>query len=150
MNEIKARLNQFIEFKGISKREFCRRIDVSSTFLANDSEIASDKVLNIITAFPEIDTDWLISGKGQMTRIDGGRSTATQLEFDFNKWLQIEEIKAEAARTNAKSFEKVADANATIVETSKSQQEVIAELTRKVLELTDKKGESMPKSRGVL
>lgn len=68
MNEIKERLAQFADSLGISKREFCRAIDVSPTFLANSSEIASDKVLNIINAFPQISLEWLISGNGGMLK----------------------------------------------------------------------------------
>lgn len=74
MNDIKSRLIQLIENKGISKREFCRQIEVSPTFLANKSEIASDKVLNIITAFPDVNVEWLLTGDGEMLKTPGDNS----------------------------------------------------------------------------
>lgn len=63
MGSIKNRLRQYVDDKGISMREFCRNIDVSATFLANDSEVASDKLLNIVSAYPDIDLYWLVMGE---------------------------------------------------------------------------------------
>lgn len=68
MSKIKDRIIQYIEYKGIGKREFCRSISVSPTFLANDSEISSDKVFNIFSEHPDISLEWLISGEGAMLR----------------------------------------------------------------------------------
>lgn len=66
MNAIKRRLLEFIDFKGISKREFCRNIDASNTFLANQSDMAAEKVVKIITVYPEINLNWLLMGAGNM------------------------------------------------------------------------------------
>jgi len=70
MSEIKERLQKYIDTAHISKREFCRKISVSPTFLANNSEISSDKVLNIVSAYPDISVDWLITGKEPMLKSD--------------------------------------------------------------------------------
>lgn len=66
MSKIQERIKQFIDVKNISVREFCRIIGVSPSFLARDAEISSDKLLNIINAFPEIFIEWLLTGKGKM------------------------------------------------------------------------------------
>ena len=66
MEDIKNKLTQFTEYKGISKREFCRKIEVSPTFLANNSSITIDKVIKILTVYPEINIYWLIMGRGEM------------------------------------------------------------------------------------
>lgn len=66
MSKIKNRLLQLIEIRGISKREFCRQIDVSHTYLNGDSEIGSDKLEVIISVFPELSLEWLITGEGAM------------------------------------------------------------------------------------
>lgn len=68
MSKIQERIKEYIDTKGISIREFCRQINVSPSFLSRDAEISSDKVLNIVNAFPEISIDWLITGKGEMIK----------------------------------------------------------------------------------
>ena len=66
MSKIKSRILQLIEVKGISTREFCRQIDVSHTYLNGDSEIGSDKMETILSIFPELSIEWLVTGTGQM------------------------------------------------------------------------------------
>ena len=66
MNVVKKRLREYINYKAISNREFCRKIDASPTFLANDCDISTDKVIKILSIFPEINLNWLIMGRGQM------------------------------------------------------------------------------------
>lgn len=68
MSKIQDRIRQYIDTKNISIREFCRQINVSPSFLSRDAEISSDKMLNIVNAYPEISLDWLIIGKGDMLR----------------------------------------------------------------------------------
>lgn len=80
MNNIKARLIEFVDYKGISKRKFCNNIEVSATFLANDSDITVDKVIKILTVYPEININWLIMGQGLMV-IDDQR--VKQLADDY-------------------------------------------------------------------
>lgn len=66
MNVVKKRLREYINYKAISGREFCRKIEASPTFLANDCDISTDKVIKILSVFPEINLNWLILGHGQM------------------------------------------------------------------------------------
>jgi len=68
MSKIQDRLKQYIDNKNISVREFCRKINVSSSFLARDAEIASDKLLNIVNTFDDISVEWLITGIGEMMK----------------------------------------------------------------------------------
>lgn len=68
MSKIQERVKQFIDDKNISVREFCRIIGVSPSFLARDAEISSDKLLNIINAFPEISPEWLLTGNEPMLK----------------------------------------------------------------------------------
>ncbi len=81
MSNTKNRLLQFIDTKGISKREFCRRIDVSHTFLNSDSEIGSDKLESIFSVFPDISADWLLTGRGAMLGLHGGAIPIGEAEF---------------------------------------------------------------------
>lgn len=66
MSTIRERLLQFIDYKQISNREFCRIIGVSPGFLGSNSDIGSKIVSKIIDKFSEISLLWLVSGKGEM------------------------------------------------------------------------------------
>lgn len=68
MSNIIERILQIIEYKGISKRQFCSSINVSpgffNTLRDNVSSSALEKILKI---YPEIDPVWLLTGNGEMT-----------------------------------------------------------------------------------
>lgn len=60
--------------------------------------------------------------------------STTQLEFDFNKWLEIEETKTETARINAESFQKVANTNEKLADTNSKLYEDNREIFSKLVE----------------
>lgn len=99
MSQIQNRIKEYIDNKDISVREFCRKIGVSPSFLSRDAEIASDKLLNIVNAFPEISIDWLVTGKGKMIRGELDPLEGNKDENDILKELlegcnnQIDELK---------------------------------------------------------
>jgi len=64
--DLKERLIQFIEFKGISKRKFCEKINVSHTYINGLKAMGSDVMLKISDVFPELNLIWLITEKGKM------------------------------------------------------------------------------------
>lgn len=66
MNVVKKRLREYINYKLISAREFCRKIEAAPNFLGNDCDISTDKVIKILSNFPDINLNWLILGRGQM------------------------------------------------------------------------------------
>lgn len=67
--DIKERFGQFIEYKRISKRKFQESIGVSNSYIQNISTgIGADVLKRIKTAYPELNTDWLIAGEGEMLR----------------------------------------------------------------------------------
>jgi len=64
---IQDRIRQFIEYKGISIREFERVCGLGNAFVRNIKKtISVDKVERILQAYPEINRDWLLAGKGGM------------------------------------------------------------------------------------
>jgi hypothetical protein len=66
---VKERLIQFIKYKGISKRAFCRSVGVSETYVSSmRSSIQPDKLQSIIAHFPELNPLWLMAGEGSMLR----------------------------------------------------------------------------------
>lgn len=69
MNE---RLRQFIEYLGISIRNFEQKISVSNgliaRFLSKNTTIQSDVLSKICDTFSNLNPDWLLTGKGEMLR----------------------------------------------------------------------------------
>lgn len=64
---IKDRFDAFIAYKGLSRRGFQEKIEVSNSYIQNISKGVSDKVLNRISIqYPELNRDWLLTGMGEM------------------------------------------------------------------------------------
>lgn len=63
----KERLQQFVEYLGISNRKFCRSIGVSPAYIATMvAGIGREKLRTIQTVYPMINLDWLEKGEGDM------------------------------------------------------------------------------------
>ena len=63
---VRDRLIKFIEYKGITQRQFYIKAGLSSGFLNKNKSIGSSKINKIIHAYPELCLEWLIMGKGNM------------------------------------------------------------------------------------
>ncbi len=65
--EIKERFDSFIRYKGLSRRKFQNAIGVSNSYIQNISKGISNDVLNRISIqYPELNTNWLLTGIGEM------------------------------------------------------------------------------------
>ena len=64
------RLHQFIENKGISKYRFYQESGLSNGSLDKGENIGSDKCEKILYAFPDLNSDWLLTGRGPMLKSD--------------------------------------------------------------------------------
>lgn len=67
--DIKERLNLFISSKGLSNRAFeeiCKIGNGASGMNKNKNGMQTAKVEKIISTFPELNADWLITGRGSM------------------------------------------------------------------------------------
>ena len=62
------RIKQIIDYKGISIRKFSEKIGISHSLLNNIKVIGSDKLENILNIFPEINPEWLLTGRGNMLK----------------------------------------------------------------------------------
>lgn len=64
---VKQRLMEYISVKGISIREFERVCGLSNGYIKSlRKSPTTDKMQSIVRAFPELNQEWLISGKGEM------------------------------------------------------------------------------------
>lgn len=66
---IKERLIAYLKYKGVNNSEFGRIIGVSNAYISSiRKSIQPDKVDKISANFPDLNIDWLITGKGEMLR----------------------------------------------------------------------------------
>lgn len=71
ISTIKQNILYFVESQGFKKEDFFNQIEISySNFKGKSlfSEIGADKIVKILTIFPQINPDWLLTGKGEMLR----------------------------------------------------------------------------------
>jgi len=67
----KKNILKYIESQGITKKDFFQSIGISeSNFKGKGlhSEIGSDKLVKILTAYPDINVEWLLTGEGNMLK----------------------------------------------------------------------------------
>ena len=83
-DSVKERLKLFLRSYNIKAVVFCRSIGVSSGFISGMREsIQPDKLKSIAINYPCLDIGWLLTGIGEMERVESSNS------------LLIEELKAE-------------------------------------------------------
>lgn len=71
ISTIKDRILTYLEVKGIKKADFYQNTGLSdSNFKGKNrlSQPGGDMIVKILTSYPEISTDWLVMGKGEMIR----------------------------------------------------------------------------------
>lgn len=71
ISSIKQRILQYIDYKGITKQDFCEITGISYSNLRSkslESEFGGVQITQILSLYDEISSDWLILGKGNMLR----------------------------------------------------------------------------------
>lgn len=63
---VKDRLNEYLKAKKIGMREFSRMCDVGISVISRISETTTPKTLRKIEEKSDLNTDWLITGEGEM------------------------------------------------------------------------------------
>lgn len=66
---IKERILQFIDYKGVVKERFYEKIGMTSANFrgkAKETPINSTAIENILSEFPDLNLEWLITGRGEM------------------------------------------------------------------------------------
>ncbi|MRM85717.1 transcriptional regulator [Riemerella anatipestifer] len=102
------RVVQFIEYKGISKYKFCKDLGFSNKFLDNSSNMGTDKACKILHYFPEINPEWLLTGKGEMLKTHKHYTTeqsalstvAEPNDGGYNKYISALEDKIKLLEEN--------------------------------------------------
>lgn len=75
---VKERLIKYLDFKGVSKSDFGRTIGVSSAYVTSiRKSIDDEKVLRISEKYPDLNTNWLLYGEGEMLKTSTAEQTET-------------------------------------------------------------------------
>jgi len=78
---VKQRLTDYIKFKGLTKSEFCRTIEVSSAYITSIvTSIQPDKIQRITLNYPDLNIGWLLTGMGSMLINSPSPTSLIQLE----------------------------------------------------------------------
>lgn len=82
------RINEFIENQGFSIRAFEQKISASNGLIrkaiANNTDIQSKWLTNIVENYPQINPEWLLTGKGAMLREHSQKETPLQITQQSN------------------------------------------------------------------
>lgn len=93
------RLKKYIDYKGISISAFEKSIGMSNASfgksLKNGGSIGGDKLEKILSVYPDINAEWLLTGAGEMLK----STTKMNISHIDNEWIlkRFEEIVAENA-----------------------------------------------------
>lgn len=103
------RIKKYIDFKGVTVQKFEVNVGYSNgafgSQLKNDKSIGSDKIENILNAYPEINPEWLLTGRGEMLRAKEDMRHADPHESDLLKKInELQEFKIHQLEKELASF----------------------------------------------
>ena len=85
ISNIKERILYFLEYKGVTKSKFFEKIGMTYgnfTGKSKETPLNSEAISNILLEFPDINLDWLVSGKGSMLKTESNGSVSQNLVGD--------------------------------------------------------------------
>ena len=121
---ILERIKQYIDYKGISISAFEKSIGMGNASfgksLKKGGAIGTDKLENILSIYPEISPNWLLTGTGEMLRsvditfepedqktlVDLVSSQKNEIQFLKDKLEEKDKIISDLSRTNLLLVEK--------------------------------------------
>lgn len=66
-NTVKERLKQYLRINRITQEKFCNSVGVAPTYVSNIRKgIQPDKLARIQECYPDLNIEWLVTGKGDM------------------------------------------------------------------------------------
>lgn len=68
-SKIKQRILEHIEYEGISKRSFYLKTGIANGVLDKKTGLTEDNIERYISTYPQINTEWLLTGQGDMFKI---------------------------------------------------------------------------------
>lgn len=78
---VKQRIIQYVEYRKISARKFSVSIGASPGYVnAISKSIQPDKLSRISELYPDLNTEWLMTGKGSMLKSENTEIPAYEIE----------------------------------------------------------------------
>lgn len=117
LTTIKERLLHFADNQGIKKEDFYTKIEIDGANFRGknlNSEFSVDKIVKILRLFPQISTDWLLFGNGEMLKDANVNSKCSEppvhysVDVDYkNKYFEILEELTSLSRETIKLQSKI-------------------------------------------
>ncbi|MFV0313462.1 MAG: helix-turn-helix transcriptional regulator [Dysgonomonas sp.] len=91
MKSIQERIIEYIGIKGITPYKFSKDLGLSMGYLDKRGAIGTDKYLKIIEYYKDINPEWLLTGKGNMLKVDKisdsekGDTIVSELHVNYKK-----------------------------------------------------------------
>ena len=78
-NTVKERLEFFLKSKKISKTDFGKAVGVSNSFVSSmRKSLGPDKIQSIAQTYPDLNVEWLLTGEGEMLKIQSTKAPTEQ------------------------------------------------------------------------
>ena len=75
----KERLKEFVSIQGLGQNAFEKKVGIAVGYLASKSvSVTSDTIEKVIENFPNLNLDWLMTGKGEMLKNTGTMTGSNQ------------------------------------------------------------------------
>jgi hypothetical protein len=75
----KERLKEFVSKQGLGQNAFEKKVGIAVGYLASKSvSVTSDTIEKVIENFPNLNLDWLMTGKGEMLKNTGTMTGSNQ------------------------------------------------------------------------
>jgi len=86
---ISDRIRQIIDYKGVSVNKFSDLIGASNSYfnkvLKNNTSVGSDRIEKILREIPEINPEWLLTGRGNMLKeVVDSKGINSNIKDSFN------------------------------------------------------------------
>jgi hypothetical protein len=79
---IKQNILLFIASKSITPYEFYKKSGVTRGILSQNNGISEDNIARFLALFPEVNTEWLLTGRGNMIKTESVREFSSPLISD--------------------------------------------------------------------
>lgn len=92
---VKERINQFIDYKGISINAFESSIGVSKSYWSNTQKISAEVVAEVLRVYSELSAEWIMCGNGSMLKQEAekvnsvSKKYGAEIEIDNEGYLKI-------------------------------------------------------------
>lgn len=134
MDTIKERLIQFAKSQGLMMMDFYKKISVAHSNFSGDganSALSTDKIVHILTTYPELSADWLLLGKGEILRKNNPKTDKLQEKEQAS-------VENHGFYVNDRAGNNTYNNHAELMNLVTSQQKTIQDLTTTIKILTTK------------